>query len=148
MKKKFPKYRTPARKQFIESSLKPLKSHTFLCRDFFVFDVKKDLRENARPELTNYIDSIDEYDTIVLAYPNYWGTFPMAVATFLERYDFTGKTVLPLCTNEGSGMGSSERDVKMYAKGADVKNGLAITGSQAANAKTAVEKWFFANGLM
>ena len=44
----------------------------------------------------------------------------MAVATFLERYDFTGKTILPLCTNEGSGMGSSERDVKKYAKAADV----------------------------
>jgi flavodoxin len=111
-------------------------------------EAKKDLRENARPELTNYFDSIDEYDTIVLAYPNYWGTFPMAVATFLERYDFTGKTILPLCTNEGSGMGSSERDVKKYAKGAEVKSGLAITGSQATNAKTAVEKWFSANGLM
>ena len=111
-------------------------------------EAKKDLRENARPELTNYLDSIDRYDTIVLAYPNYWGTLPMAVETFLERYDFTGKTILPLCTNEGSGMGSSERDVKKYAKGADVKSGLAITGSQAANAKTAVEKWFSANGLM
>ncbi|MCR5546874.1 MAG: NAD(P)H-dependent oxidoreductase [Lachnospiraceae bacterium] len=111
-------------------------------------EAKKDLRENARPELTSYLDSIDEYDTIVLAYPNYWGTFPMAVATFLERYDFTGKTVLPLCTNEGSGMGSSEGDVRKYAAGADVKNGLAITGSQAANAKASVEKWFSANGLM
>ena len=111
-------------------------------------EAKKDLRENARPELTNYLDSIAEYDTIVLAYPNYWGTFPMAVATFLEKYDFTGKTILPLCTNEGSGMGSSERDVKKYASGAEVKSGLAITGSQAANAKSAVEKWFSANGLM
>ncbi len=113
-----------------------------------IYEAKKDLRENARPELTKYLDSIDEYETIVLAYPNYWGTIPMAVATFLERYDFTGKTILPLCTNEGSGMGSSERDVKKYAKGADVKNGLAINGSQAANAKPSVEKWFYANGLM
>ena len=111
-------------------------------------EAKKDKQSNARPELTNYLDSIDDYDTIVLGYPNYWGTFPMAVATFLERYDFSGKTILPLCTNEGSGMGSSERDVKKYAKGADVKNGIAITGSQAANAKAAVEKWFAANGLM
>lgn len=111
-------------------------------------EAKKDLRENARPELTKYLDSIDEYDTIVLAYPNYWGTCPMAVATFLERYDFTGKTILPLCTNEGSGMGSSEHDVKKYANGADVVKGLAITGSQAANAKPSVEKWFAANGLM
>jgi hypothetical protein len=72
----------------------------------------------------------------------------MAVASFLERYDFAGKTILPLCTNEGSGMGSSERDVKKYAKGAEVRQGLAITGSQAANAKAMVEKWFSSNELM
>ncbi|MCR4774957.1 MAG: flavodoxin, partial [Saccharofermentans sp.] len=79
---------------------------------------------------------------------NYWGTIPMAVATFLERYDFTGKIILPLCTNEGSGMGSSERDIKKYAKGADVKKGLSITGSQAANSKDTVKKWLTANGLI
>ena len=111
-------------------------------------EAKKDLRENARPELTSYIDSIDGYDTIILGYPNYWGTIPMAVATFLERYDFAGKTILPLCRNEGSGMGSSERDVKKYAKGADVKEGLSITGSQAANSKDTVKKWLAANGLI
>ena len=109
-------------------------------------EAKKDLRENARPELTSYIDSIDGYDTIILGYPNYWGTIPMAVATFLDKYDFSGQTVLPFCTNEGSGMGSSERDVKKYAKGADVKKGLSITGSQAASSKDAVKKWLAANG--
>ena len=111
-------------------------------------EAKKDLRENARPELASYIDSIDGYDTIILGYPNYWGTIPMAVATFLERYDFSGKTILPFCTNEGSGMGSSERDVKKYAKGADVKKGLPITGSSAADSKEAVKRWFAANGLI
>ena len=111
-------------------------------------EAKKDLRENARPELSNYLESIDEYDTIILAYPNYWGTMPMAVVTFLERYDFGGKTILPLCTNEGSGMGSSERDIKKYAPGAEVKSGLPITGSQAANAKASVEKWLGKNGVI
>ena len=72
----------------------------------------------------------------------------MAVATFLERYDFTGKTILPLCTNEGSGMGSSESDINKSAKGAMVKSGLAITGSKAADSKDAVKKWFAANGLI
>ena len=62
-------------------------------------EAKKDKQKNARPELTNYPESIDDYDTVVLGYPNYWGTIPMAVATFLERYDFTGKMLLPLCTN-------------------------------------------------
>lgn len=111
-------------------------------------EAKKDLKENARPELTNYPDSIDGYDTIVLGYPNYWGTVPMAVATFLERYDFTGKTILPFCTNEGSGMGSSERDIKKYAKGADIKKGLSINGSRAAESQPQLQKWLKANGLI
>ena len=63
-------------------------------------EAKKDLRAKARPELVSIPESIDEYDFIVLAYPNYWGTMPMAVFTFLEQFDFSGKTILPLCTNE------------------------------------------------
>ena len=111
-------------------------------------EAKKDLQAKARPELVSMPDSIDEYDTIVLAYPNYWGTMPMAVFTFLENFDFSGKTILPLCTNEGSGMGGSERDIKKSCPGATVKSGLSITGSEAANAAGRVEKWLAANGLM
>ena len=77
-------------------------------------EAKKDLRAKARPELVSMPESIDEYDTVILAYPNYWGTMPMAVYTFLESFDFSGKTILPLCTNEGSGMGSSEREIKAH----------------------------------
>ena len=111
-------------------------------------EAKRDLRAKARPELVSMPASIDEYDTIVLAYPNYWGTMPMAVVTFLEAFDFTGKTILPLCTNEGSGMGSSERDIKKYAPGAELKRGLSITSSEAANSKGSVQRWFSANGLL
>lgn len=111
-------------------------------------EAKKDLREGRRPELVSVPDSIDQYDTIVLGYPNYWGTIPMAVVTFLEKFDFTGKTILPFCTNEGSGMGSSESDIKKYAKGADVKDCLSINGSRAADSKPALEKWLKANGIV
>lgn len=111
-------------------------------------EAKKDLRANARPELVGLPESIADYDTIILAYPNYWGTVPMAVLTFLEAFDFAEKTILPLCTNEGSGMGSSERDIKKCAKGADMKKGLAITGSQAAQSGKKVEKWLRENGLI
>ena len=86
-------------------------------------EAKKDLRANARPELVSIPDSIDEYDTVILAYPNYWGTYPMAVATFIESFNFAGKTVLPLCTNEGSGMGSSESDLHKMMPGAEIKSG-------------------------
>ena len=111
-------------------------------------EAKKDLREKARPELVSYPDSIDEYDTVILAYPNYWGTIPMAVATFLEKYDFTGKTILPLCTNEGSGMGGSERTIRQSAPGAEVRKGLSITGSSAADSGDSVRRWLKANGLI
>ena len=92
--------------------------------------------------------SIDEYDTVVLAYPNYWGTMPMAVFTFLENFDFSGKTILPLCTNEGSGMGGSERTIKQCAPGANVKKGLPVTGSDAGNSGAAVKRWLSSNGLL
>ena len=111
-------------------------------------EAKKDLKEKARPELVRYPDSIDEYDTVILAYPNYWGTAPMAVFTFLERYDFTGKTILPLCTNEGSGMGGSERMIKACAPGAEVKRGLPITGSSAASSGESVRRWLKENGVL
>ena len=111
-------------------------------------EAKRDLRAKARPELVSMPASIDEYDTVVLAYPNYWGTMPMAVFTFLENFDFSGKTILPLCTNEGSGMGGSERDIKKTCPGANVKSGLSVTGSEAANAAGRVKKWLAANGLI
>ncbi len=111
-------------------------------------EAKKDLRANARPELKQYPDSLEEYDTVILAYPNYWGTAPMAVLTFLERYDFTGKTILPLCTNEGSGMGTSERDIRKAAPGAEVKKGLPVRGSAAADSRDSVRSWLAANGLL
>ena len=111
-------------------------------------EAKKDLRAKARPELVSVPESIDEYDTVILAYPNYWGTMPMAVYTFLESFDFSGKTILPLCTNEGSGMGSSEREIKKTCPGATVKKGLPIPGSAAASSKSSVERWLKANGLI
>lgn len=110
-------------------------------------EAKKDLRDNARPELVSMPDSIDEYDTIIIAFPNYWGTYPMAVATFLDSFDFSGKRILPLCTNEGSGMGGSERDLKKACPGAEVKAGLPVSGSRAEESADAVKKWLSKNGL-
>ena len=110
-------------------------------------EAKRDLRAKARPELVALPESIEEYDTIVLSYPNYWGTMPMAVYTFLDAFDFSGKTILPLCTNEGSGMGGSERELKKTCPGATVKPGLPITGSRAADAKADVKHWLAANGV-
>ncbi len=111
-------------------------------------EAKKDLRENARPELTHTLENIDGYDTIVLAYPIYWGTMPMAVYTFLEQFDLSGKTVLPLSTHEGSGLGTSVRDIRKTCPGAAVRNGLAITGSEVADSGRDVKAWLASNGML
>jgi len=100
-----------------------------------------ELSENARPELTEYLDNIDDYDVIYLGYPNWWGTFPMAVCTFLESSDFTGKTIIPFCTHEGSGMGHSERDIRGLCPTANVEKGLAIRGGSVSSAEKIVRSW-------
>ena len=102
---------------------------------------KEELRENARPELTEKVDNMDSYDVIYIGYPNWWGTMPMAVYTFLESYDFSGKTIIPYCTHEGSGMGSSERDIKKFSPNAKVMSGLAIKGSTVKNAAGTIKSW-------
>ncbi|MDE7398367.1 MAG: flavodoxin [Oscillospiraceae bacterium] len=102
---------------------------------------KDDQRRGARPELAAYPDSIEQYDTIYLGYPNYWGTMPMCVFTFLEHFDFSGKTIRPFCTHEGSGMGSSVSDIKRLCPNSKVDMGLAIHGAKADKAGSDIDKW-------
>ncbi len=106
-----------------------------------VDQARKDNQENARPELSSLPENLDRYDEIYLGYPNYCGTMPMAVYTFLENYDFSGKKIHPFCTHEGSGLSGTERDIANTAKGAIVMRGLAIHGSSADTAKAALKKW-------
>jgi len=102
---------------------------------------QEETRKNARLELTEIVDDMDSYDVIYLGYPNWWGTMPMAVFTFLESYDFSGKTIVPFCTHEGSGMGSSERDIKKLCPNAKVLSGLAIRGGSVDRADKEVASW-------
>lgn len=102
---------------------------------------QEEQRNNARPELAEIVDDMDSYVVIYIGYPNWYGTMPMAVFTFLERYDFSGKTIAPFCTHEGSGMGSSERDIKRLCPNAKVLSGLAIRGSSVERADKDVANW-------
>ena len=106
-----------------------------------IAEAKRDLQANARPELTNLPENLDAYEEIYLGYPNYWGTMPMAVYTFLEHYDFTGKIIHPFCTHEGSGLSNTVRDIEKAAKGAVVKPGLAIHGSSVDSAQDKLKGW-------
>ena len=101
-------------------------------------EAKQELRAKARPALKADID-ISKYDTIYLGWPCWWGTYPMCVATFLEAHDWTGKTVIPFTTHEGSGFGSGLRDLSAALPSATVKKGLSIQGSQVGTASTQIE---------
>ncbi len=109
--------------------------------DSCIAEAKRDKQEGARPELVSLPENLDDYDEIYLGYPNYWGTMPMAVYTFLESYDFSGKKIHPFCTHEGSGLSGTERDIRKSAKGAVEEKGIAIHGSNVDGARNALEKW-------
>jgi flavodoxin len=102
---------------------------------------RDELRKNARPELTEPVKNMDDYEVIYLGYPNWWGTFPMAVFTFLESYNLAGKTIIPFCTHEGSGLGKSIEDIKRICPGSNVLKGLPIRGSQVRNAHDEIISW-------
>lgn len=106
-----------------------------------------ELRANARPELTDHVENMDSYDVIFLGYPNWWGTAPMPVFTFLEEYDFSGKTIVPFCTHEGSGLGHSEKDIAKACPKATVLKGIAIHGTNASSAKSNVSSWLGKIGI-
>lgn len=106
-----------------------------------VAQARADWQQSARPELLGLPKDLSGYDRIYLGYPNYCGTMPMAVYTFLEHYDFTGKVICPFCTHEGSGLSQTEQDIRKAAPGATVTRGLAIHGSHVDEAAPALTLW-------
>lgn len=102
---------------------------------------RKELRENARPELSGHVENIDSYSVIFMGYPNWWGTIPMPVFTFLEEYDFSGKTIVPFCTHEGSGLGRGKNYIAKLCPQSTVLDGLAVRGGDVKNAQNVVSEW-------
>lgn len=111
-------------------------------------EAQAELRANSRPELAENLSGIDRYETIILCYPNWWGTIPMPVWTFLESHNFSGKMILPLCTHEGSGMGQSEDDIRKLCADAEIEKGLSIVGSKVPNAGKNIESWLTKNRIL
>ena len=105
-----------------------------------VMKAKQEFDNDARPELAEDKD-VSTYDRIYLGYPNWCGTMPMPVWTFLEKHDFNGKEICPFCTNEGSGLANSIKDIEKLVSGAEIKTGLSIKGSQVQDAKTSIQEW-------
>lgn len=115
----------------------PYSNNYNVCID----EAKKDLYLNARPKILNIRSDILKYDEIYLGYPNYFGTMPMAVYTFLEKFDFKGKKIYPFCTHEGSGMSNTEKDIAKTANGVKVEKGLAIHGSFVDKSECIIKNW-------
>ena len=122
---------------FQVDTIKPYAEDYYACTE----EAQQELRAQARPELKVYLDSIDAYDNIFVCGPCWWGTFPMAMFTQLERLDFAGKKVMAVMTHEGSGLGSCEQDLKKICKGATFGKGLAARGADAAKSESTVAAW-------
>ena len=104
-------------------------------------EAQAEQRGNERPAVKKLPESLEKYDTIFIGYPNWWGTMPMFMFTVLDAFDWTGRTIAPFCTNEGSGLGSSERDIKASCPGARVLPGLSIHGGSAAASEKQAAAW-------
>ena len=104
-------------------------------------EAQAEQRAGERPAVKRMPENLGDYDTIFIGYPNWWGTMPMFMFTVLDAFDWTGKTIVPFCTNEGSGLGSSERDIKASCPGATVLSGISIHGGSVASAEKQVAAW-------
>ena len=100
-----------------------------------------DQRQDARPALRALPDHLEDYDTIYLGYPNYWGTMPMCVFTFMELFSWRGRRINVFCTHEGDGYGRSLEDLKRLCPEADIHEGPAVRGAHAAEGREIINKW-------
>lgn len=108
---------------------------------------RQEQAEDARPALANTVENWDSYDVVFVGYPNWWSDAPMAVYTFLESYDFNGKTLIPFNTSSSSGFGRSLSGVTQSAPGAEILEGLALTESELDDASSRVSAWISGLGL-
>ena len=114
-----------------------------------LLDVSRQEEDNP-PEIAGTVDNMDNYDTIFLGYPIWWGDTPTIIKVFLQSYDFSGKTIIPFCTHGGSGLAGTDRTIGELCPDSTIGKSLAIRGSTAQNdqdsAKESVTKWLSDNG--
>jgi len=109
---------------------------------------KQEQNDNSRPVLATKVEKMDSYDVVFVGYPIWWETMPMAVFTFLEEYDFSGKSIIPFCTHEGSRLGRSVEDISELCPQSTILEGLAVRGSNVNNAQNDVSEWLREIGMI
>ena len=110
-------------------------------------EAQEDQHLAARPEIANLPSSIEEYDVILLGYPNWWASIPMPIAAFLEAYDFSGKTIVPFCSHGGGRFGQSLTAIAKLAPDAVMGKGLSVHYSGGSSLPEDVAGWLDANGI-
>ena len=100
-----------------------------------------EIKANARPEIKGFVEDISGYENIFVCFPCWCGTAPMCVFTFLEHYDWSGKKIIPLCTNEGSGLANAPKDLERSCPGATVAEGLSVKGHQVKDSQEQIANW-------
>ena len=110
-------------------------------------EAQRDQNQQARPELSAHVENMGQYDTILLGYPNWWASIPMPVATFLEEYDFTGKTIVPFCSHGGGRFGQSLTAIAKLAPDAQMGEGLSVHYSGGSGLPDDVAGWLLTNKI-
>ncbi|MGP8155137.1 MAG: flavodoxin [Smithella sp.] len=109
--------------------------------DAVVAQAKQELKSGIKPALKTKMENIKSYDLVFIGYPNWCGTFPAPVKTFLSEYDFSKKTIVPFCTHEGSGLGRSVTDISKHCPTSTMLDGIAIRGGEVKTAQNKVSEW-------
>ena len=113
-----------------------------LEHETLVNQAKEEQNEDARPELATHIENVEQYDIIFLGYPNWWGDMPQPLYTFLEEYDFSGKTIIPFNSHGGSGFSNTIEEIKKLQPNATVKDdGLSISRNDVADSEQEITDW-------
>ena len=118
-------------------TIKPYSTNYNTC----VEEAKVEKAANARPAIKGMVENMDQYDYVFIGYPNWWGTMPMAVLTFIESYNFTGKTLIPFCTHGGGGVQQCFKDFKANTTNYQTIDGFLCNGSSVNSAQPLVERW-------
>ena len=112
-----------------------------------LMEAQEDQHKQARPELSEHVPNMDDYDTILLGYPNWWASIPMPVASFLEEYNFSGKTIIPFCSHGGGRFGQSLTAIAKLAPDAVMGDGLSVHYSGGSSLSEDVTAWLTENGI-
>lgn len=123
--------------------VKPYSSNYNTCLD----EAKRDQEQNARPELKTQIADMAQYDVVYLGYPNWWASIPMPIATLLETYDFSDKTIVPFCSHGGGRLGQSVTNIAKLAPKAKISEAISVHYKGGSSLSREIDTWLHNNGL-